>query len=87
MLFFVVLCVSVGYCSLQIVKFCWRQHTSFLRLIPGPKEGSFIFGNLREVLLMKGNPSVEHEQWLQHCGPTLSLKGFFGVRKSYFVRG
>ncbi|PBK62890.1 cytochrome P450 [Armillaria solidipes] len=53
---------------------------SFLRLIPGPKEGSFIFGNLREVLLMKGNPSVEHEQWLQHCGPTLSLKGFFGMR-------
>lgn len=80
MLSILVLTALAGYFLLQLWKYFWGVHASFLRHLPNPEGGSLILGNFREVLAARNSPDAVHERWLQQCGPTLSYRGIFATR-------
>ncbi|QRV84537.1 cytochrome P450 family protein [Ceratobasidium sp. AG-Ba] len=50
-----------------------RRQFSPLRHLPGPKNKSVLFGNMREIFASQN--LVVHEKWAQEHGPTLAYRG------------
>ncbi|QRW13170.1 cytochrome P450 family protein [Ceratobasidium sp. AG-Ba] len=50
-----------------------RRQFSPLRRLPGPKNKSVLFGNMREIFASQN--LVVHEKWAQEYGPTLAYRG------------
>ncbi|KAF5344244.1 hypothetical protein D9758_012354 [Tetrapyrgos nigripes] len=67
--------------SYLVVKSIYSKYTSPLRSLPGPKNTSWLFGNLREI--QKAENAVLHEEWTEKYGPTIKYGGFFGTYRLY----
>ncbi|KAJ7123213.1 cytochrome P450 [Mycena filopes] len=72
---------AVAFGLYQVLKLVYREYTSPLRHLPGPKSPHFFFGNFREI--WKAENSVMHEQWVREYGPTIKYKGLFGITRLY----
>lgn len=55
-----------------------RKLLSPLRRLSGPKNESFAFGNLAQLLTAQQTPV--HEAWLEKYGSTFAFRGFLSVR-------
>ena len=61
----------------KLVSFIVRIYTSPLRILPGPTNKSWIYGNLEEI--RKADVSEMHEKWAEEYGKILVYKAFFCV--------
>ena len=66
------------YGAWKAIVFLTRPWRSNLRYLPGPKNPSFMWGNMKQIQ-MADNQSL-HEQWVRDYGKTFKYKGFFLVR-------
>ncbi|KAN0097938.1 Cytochrome P450 [Tylopilus felleus] len=64
-----------------LFQFVYRELTSPIRHLRGPKGTSWIYGNLGDIF----NPenSALHEQWVKQYGNTLRYKGFFNSNRLF----
>ncbi|KAK7438395.1 hypothetical protein VKT23_018009 [Stygiomarasmius scandens] len=65
------------------VKSIYSNLTSPLRFLPGPKNASWLFGNLRQI--QAADTAVLHEQWVEEYGPTMRYQGFFNTLRLYTI--
>ncbi|KAF8960371.1 cytochrome P450 [Flammula alnicola] len=78
------LLATVGVYGLyKLAKFLYDQWTSPLRVLPGPPNSSFIFGNLKEI--WEAENSVLHEKWVEQYGSTIKYKAFVGSNRLYTI--
>ena len=61
----------------KLVSFIVRIYTSPLRILPGPTNKSWIYGNLEEI--RKADVSEMHVKWAEEYGKILVYKAFFCV--------
>ncbi|PPQ82386.1 hypothetical protein CVT25_008347 [Psilocybe cyanescens] len=61
--------------------FIYDEATSPLRGLPGPKNPSFIFGNVRDI--WNSTDSAIYEQWVEQYGSTIQYMGPAGLRRLY----
>ncbi|KAJ6551196.1 cytochrome P450 [Mycena capillaripes] len=71
----------VAYALYQVFKVVYRELTSPLRHLPGPKSSSFLYGNFREIWQTEG--SALQAQWIHKYGTTLKYSGFLGLSRLY----
>jgi hypothetical protein len=72
--------VSGGIIILEAGRWLYwpiRKLFSPLRHLPGPRNESLIFGNLRRIFAAQN--SVVHEAWAEKHGPTYVYRGFLSV--------
>ncbi|KAF8186880.1 hypothetical protein K438DRAFT_1835179 [Mycena galopus ATCC 62051] len=55
-----------------------RSSRNLVRLIPGPKSPSWIYGNIPQLLLSREYGENEF-QWQERYGQVYSIKGYFGA--------
>jgi len=67
----------------KAIRPLWRSYRSPLRLLPGPPNPSFFFGQMREIF--KADNSVLHEAWVEKYGPNVTYKGLLGMRRLFTV--
>ncbi|KAJ7496541.1 cytochrome P450 [Mycena latifolia] len=72
-----------AYALYKISKLVYRELTSPIKHLPGPKSSHFFYGNLKEIF--KAENSVLHEQWVQEYGSTLKYKGLLGATLNHFL--
>ncbi|KAF9236876.1 cytochrome P450 [Melanogaster broomeanus] len=65
----------------KLLRLVYREVTSPLRHLPGPKGTSWIYGNLGEIF--EADNSVLHEQWVEEYGHTLKYKGYFSTNRLF----
>ncbi|KAH0835841.1 cytochrome P450 [Lanmaoa asiatica] len=59
----------------KFFQFAYREFTSPLRQLRGPKATSWIYGNQLDIY--KAECFVVYEEWVKQYGSTLTFKGFF----------
>ncbi|KAJ6564371.1 cytochrome P450 [Mycena capillaripes] len=70
-------CFLFPFIGLWILHLRYRSSQTTIDSIPGPRSESWIYGNIRELLLSK--EYGEHEfRWLDTYGPVYSIKACFG---------
>ncbi|CCM03447.1 uncharacterized protein FIBRA_05580 [Fibroporia radiculosa] len=74
--------------ELFVVLLCWVAYVLFvkprfssLRSLPGPRNPSFLYGNLFQIY-HKGNTEL-HEDWVERYGSTIRSKGWFNEDRLY----
>lgn len=67
----------VVYGTWKVVAFLTKPWRSNLRYLPGPKNDSFFWGNMRQI--QKAESQTLHEEWAREYGSTFKYKGFFLV--------
>ncbi|KAJ7670063.1 cytochrome P450 [Mycena polygramma] len=65
-----------AYALYEILRAVYRELTSPLRHIPGPKSTHWFYGNMKEF--MEDEDSGLEERWVQEYGTTFKLHRFFG---------
>ncbi|KAJ7607627.1 cytochrome P450 [Mycena polygramma] len=65
-----------AYALYEILRAVYRELTSPLRHIPGPKSGHWFWGNMKEF--MEDEDSGLEERWVQRYGTTFKFHRFFG---------
>ncbi|EJD45579.1 cytochrome P450 [Auricularia subglabra TFB-10046 SS5] len=87
------LCTLVAYAAfkfLEAIYTYWTSIRSPLRVLPGPKGASWLFGHMRQLLSLE-NTSILYE-WTAQYGDTFAIRGIFGVSErhrdqaSHFLR-
>ncbi|KAJ7088755.1 cytochrome P450 [Mycena belliarum] len=63
------------YAVLFVVRYVYREYTSPLRHVVGPKNPSFIFGNFRQM----ADDAHLTEKWRAEYGPNFRFKGLFST--------
>ncbi|KAJ7067692.1 cytochrome P450 [Mycena belliarum] len=58
-----------------VLQYAYREYTSPLRHVVGPKSPSFVLGNFRQM----ANDAHLTEKWRKEFGPTFQFKGLFSV--------
>lgn len=70
----------VAHRALKALKALLAPLSSGLRNLPGPKNPSFLWGNLKEIF--EGTNSSVQEAWLEKYGHVIRYRTAFGVRLS-----
>ncbi|KAG9094931.1 hypothetical protein FS749_011509 [Ceratobasidium sp. UAMH 11750] len=76
--------VSSGLVLLRVGRWFYfpiRRLFSPLRHLPGPRNESFLFGNLRRIFAAQN--SVIHEAWIKEYGSTYVYRGFLSSYRLY----
>ncbi|KAF8451154.1 cytochrome P450 [Boletus edulis BED1] len=60
----------------KLFRFLYRQLTSPIRHLRGPKGTSWIYGNMLDI--HKADATL-YEEWVTQCGNTMKFKGFFNL--------
>ena len=68
------------YGVLKTIVFFTKPWRSYLRFLPGPKNASLLWGNMKEIQM--ADNQVLHDQWVKEYGTTFKYKGFFMVSKT-----
>jgi len=69
------------YGAYQLLKFAYKEYTSPLHDLPGPKSSSWLFGNLKEIFA--ADNSVLQERWVQEYGHTIKYSVQFGTMRLF----
>ncbi|KAF7367797.1 hypothetical protein MSAN_00843900 [Mycena sanguinolenta] len=72
---FMAAATSLCYGFIHILQFCYHELT--YPLVPGPKNPSWIFGNLQEI----GNKTDATRKWQEEFGPVYLFRGVFCRRR------
>ncbi|KAN0097939.1 Cytochrome P450 [Tylopilus felleus] len=64
-----------------LFQFVYRELTSPIRHLRGPKGTSWIYGSMGDIF--NAENSVLHEQWVKQYGNTLRYKGFFNSSRLF----
>ncbi|TFK25770.1 cytochrome P450 [Coprinopsis marcescibilis] len=76
------LAVTFGaYRAYKLLAILYSAWTSPLRLLPGPANPSWIYGNLKDI--WDAENSVLHEQWVKEYGKTITYSTWFGMSRLY----
>ncbi|KAJ6570189.1 cytochrome P450 [Mycena vulgaris] len=67
----------LGYVAFHLVQFWYRDLTSPLRNMVGPKSPSFIFGNFKQMT----DDALLTNKWRREFGPNFQFKGLFSIRE------
>ncbi|KAJ7145531.1 cytochrome P450 [Mycena epipterygia] len=73
------LATAVAYILLMLLEMLWRDFSSPLRKLPGPKNPSLVFGNFKEL---EDDPQVTRS-WLRKFGATFKFNGSFNTSTVY----
>ncbi|KAJ7648294.1 cytochrome P450 [Mycena polygramma] len=65
-----------AYALYEVLRAVYRELTSPLRHIPGPKSAHWLYGNMKEF--MEDEDSGLEERWVQEYGTTFKFHRFFG---------
>ncbi|TFL06721.1 cytochrome P450 [Pterulicium gracile] len=71
----------VAYGIFNFLRWAYRNWTSPLRQLRGPKSTNLIFGNIREI--RKADNAVLHEQWVEEHGTVITYAGLLGSPRLY----
>ncbi|KAJ7087980.1 cytochrome P450 [Mycena belliarum] len=71
----------LSYVVFYVLQYAYREYTSPLRHVVGPKNPSFVLGNFRQMAVSAAQSNDAHltEKWRQEFGPTFQFKGLFSV--------
>ncbi|KAF9534062.1 cytochrome P450 [Crepidotus variabilis] len=71
----------LAYFVSKLVKIAYREWNSPLKVLPGPSNPSFLYGNMKQI--WDAEASELHEKWTKEFGSTLRYQSFLGMSRLY----
>ncbi|KAF8655799.1 hypothetical protein AX16_002885 [Volvariella volvacea WC 439] len=71
----------VLYGLYRLARFYYKDRTSPLRVLPGPKSWNWIWGNLQELVEIENGD--QPDKWVKEYGNVIICKGFLGTSRLF----